>query len=88
MAKDQGDVQPRPRKGVRCALRRCFSGLCFWAFSGPCVRAQKRPKIGDNEREGAEMVTEITNKHGDRKIRVHSGSVEISGSLHFSGRHI
>jgi hypothetical protein len=26
----------RVRKGIRCALRRCFSGLCFWAFSGPC----------------------------------------------------
>jgi hypothetical protein len=27
------------------------------------------------ERESAEMVTEITDKHGDRKIRVHSGPV-------------
>jgi hypothetical protein len=41
-----------------------------------------------NTNESAEMITEITDKHGDRKIRVHSGSAEISGSLHFSGRHI
>jgi hypothetical protein len=40
------------------------------------VRAQKRPRIGDNEHESAEMVTKITDKHGDRKIRVHSGRVQ------------
>jgi hypothetical protein len=34
------------------------------------------------------MATEITDKHGGRKIRVHSGSAEVCGSLHFSGRHI
>ena len=54
-----------------------FLGL-FWAMFSVhemSVRAQKRPRIGDNERESAEIVTEITDKHGDRKIRVHSGPV-------------
>ena len=31
------------RKGVRCALRQCFSGLCFCAFSGPCFCAPSAP---------------------------------------------
>jgi hypothetical protein len=67
-----------------------FLGLFWTMFSvhDMGVRAQKGPRIGDNKRESAEIVTEITDKHGDRKIRVHSGSAEISGSLHFSGRHI
>jgi hypothetical protein len=67
-----------------------FLGL-FWAMFSMhemSVRAQKRPRIGVNEGESAEMVTEITDKHGDRKTRVHSRSAENSGSLHFSGRHI
>jgi hypothetical protein len=61
----------------------------FWAMFSVhemSVRAQKMPRIGDNESESAEMVTEITDKHEhDRNVRVHSRSAEISGSLHFSG---
>jgi hypothetical protein len=59
-----------------------FSWLCFWACSGPCFLCMRRA------RESAEMVTEITDKHGGRKIRLNSGHAETQTLLHFSGRHI
>jgi hypothetical protein len=65
---------PWPRKGLRYVPRRCFSGCFFWPVLGhifcACV-----------ERESAETVTETTDKHGGRKIRVHSGPVLSVRSL-------
>jgi hypothetical protein len=55
----------------RCVLRRCFSGC----VSGPVLG---HVFCACAERESAEMATEITDKHGNRKIRVHPGPVLCS----------